>query len=57
LNKRRETRPTVAAPQASGGEQDSNGQKFFVSFFQKRKRFFLEKEAKTFICQWVRLVA
>jgi hypothetical protein len=26
-----------------------NGQKFFVSFFQKRKRFFLKKEAKTFI--------
>jgi hypothetical protein len=23
-------------------------QKFFVSFFQKRKRFFLKKEAKTF---------
>jgi len=26
----------------------TNGQKFFVSFFQKRKRFFLKKEAKTF---------
>ena len=24
-------------------------EKFFVSFFQKRKRFFLKKEAKTFI--------
>jgi hypothetical protein len=30
------------------GERGSNLQKFLFLFFQKRKRFFLEKEAKTF---------